>query len=54
MAISQATYNLAYGYQVRLAGLIRRGDEQDKIDEVRALYEAVMAKIEQQNTNKGA
>lgn len=48
MTISQSTYNLAYGYQVRLAGLMRRGADQERIDHVRGLYEEVMAKIEQQ------
>jgi hypothetical protein len=47
MSLSQTELNTIYGYQIRLAGLIRRGADQDKIDHVRALYEAGMKKIEQ-------
>ncbi len=43
----QTLNNLAYGYQTRLAGLIRRGEDQEKIDRVRDLLEKTIEKIEQ-------
>jgi hypothetical protein len=38
----QTQRNLAYGLQIRIAGLIRRGEDQAKIDKAKALYAAVM------------
>jgi len=42
----QTQMNLAYGLQIRLQGLIRRGEAQEKIDAVREKYEAAMRDIE--------
>jgi hypothetical protein len=42
----QTLMNLAYGYQVRLAGLIRRGADQSRIDTVRELYENAIREIQ--------
>lgn len=46
MPATQTQLNHAYGLQIRLQGLIRRGADQDKIDSVRQQYEAAMKKIE--------
>lgn len=43
---TQNEKNMAYGMQVRLSGLIRRGAPQDAIDSLREKYEKLMAKIE--------
>ena len=42
----QTQMNLAYGLKIRLQGLIRRGEAQEKIDAVREKYEAAIREIE--------
>ena len=48
MATSQTLLNEAYGMQVRLQGLIRRGADQSAIDNLRSKYEALMERIEKE------
>lgn len=46
--VTQTMKNEAYGMQIRLAGMMRRGAPQDAIDALRAKYENLMQKIEKE------
>ena len=43
--ISPTTRNLAYGMLIRLRGMARRGEPQDKINALQERYEALMNMI---------
>lgn len=45
---TQAKKNEAYGMQIRLAGLKRRGASQEQIDALQQKYEALMQTIEKE------
>lgn len=50
---TQAEKNMAYGMQIRLQGMIRRGSDPAQIDALRVKYENLIKKIERKENVTG-